>query len=384
VPLNVEQAVRQRYSAAAQSREASLCCPVEYDDRYLKLIPDEIIERDYGCGDPSRYVQPGDTVLDLGSGGGKICYIAAQVAGPQGRVIGVDCNDEMLELARKHRAGMADQLGYANVEFHKGRIQDLKLSLDRLELHLEKHPVRTSSDWLNAETHAQHLRDTSPMIPDESVDVVVSNCVLNLVRDEDRQQLFHEIHRVLKRGGRAVISDIVSDRDIPVALRNDPGLWSGCLSGAIREDRFPVAFGDAGFYGMEILQRQSEPWMVVEGIEFRSLTIRAWKGKEGPCLERMQAVIYRGPWKSVTDDDGHSLVRGERTAVCDRNFQIYSRAPYAGQVIAVPPDVEIPLDQAHPFDCSEDRIRAPQQTRNSGGSFTRLPTLDCCGPGECC
>jgi len=102
-PLDVEAAVRERYSAASQQRAADLCCPVSYDARYLEALPRELIERDYGCGDPSKHVRPGETVLDLGSGGGKICYIAAQVVGPQGRVIGVDCNDDMLALARKHQ-----------------------------------------------------------------------------------------------------------------------------------------------------------------------------------------------------------------------------------------------------------------------------------------
>jgi SAM-dependent methyltransferase len=101
--LDFERAVAERYSEAARKREADLCCPVEYDPRYLAVIPGEIKERDYGCGDPSAFVREGDVALDLGSGGGKICYIAAQIVGPRGRVIGVDANDEMLGLASKYR-----------------------------------------------------------------------------------------------------------------------------------------------------------------------------------------------------------------------------------------------------------------------------------------
>ena len=127
-----ELAVQQRYSAAAQAREESLCCPLEYPTELLRIIPQEILERDYGCGDPTSHIQPGDTVLDLGSGGGKLCYITAQVVGPEGRVIGVDCNREMLALARKYREQVANTLGYANVDFRYGLIQDLSLDLDRL------------------------------------------------------------------------------------------------------------------------------------------------------------------------------------------------------------------------------------------------------------
>jgi SAM-dependent methyltransferase len=106
-PIDSEAAVRERYAAAARVREAALCCPVDYDPRWLAAIPAEVIERDYGCGDPSRFVRAGDVVLDLGSGGGKICFIAAQIAGKEGRVIGVDVNPEMLALARRARSRSA-------------------------------------------------------------------------------------------------------------------------------------------------------------------------------------------------------------------------------------------------------------------------------------
>lgn len=383
--LNVDAAVRDRYSRAAQAAEAALCCPVDYDPRYLEIIPDEILERDYGCGDPSKYVKPGETVLDLGSGGGKICYIAAQVVGSEGRVIGVDMNDDMLALARKHQEEMAGRLGFANVEFRKGRIQDLSLDMDLLERHLAAHPVQTSADWLRLEEDARELRRNAPLIEADSIDVIVSNCVLNLVRDEDRRQLFEEMHRVLKRGGRAVVSDIVSDEDVPERLQNDPRLWSGCMSGAFREDGFLEAFEDAGFYGVEIVERQTDPWAVVEGIEFRSLTVRAFKGKEGPCLERNQAVIYNGPWKSVVDDDGHRLNRGVRTAVCEKTFQIYSRAPYAEQITPVPPAVEVPLKDATAFDCNRTQVRPASDTKVGASELTLLPENDCCTPeGGCC
>ena len=148
--LNVEAAVRDRYSSAAHQAEAALCCPVNYDRKFLEIIPPEILERDYGCGDPSKHVRAGETVLDLGSGGGKICYIAAQVVGATGRVIGVDCNDEMLALAREYQHVVGNRLGFHNVEFLKGKMQDLKLDLERFEKFLVENPVRSSSDRLRA------------------------------------------------------------------------------------------------------------------------------------------------------------------------------------------------------------------------------------------
>src|SRR6266849_5575575 len=127
--IDVEHFVNERYGRAAHGREPELCCPVEYDNKYLSVIPDEIKERDYGCGDPSAFVREGDVVLDLGSGGGKICYIAAQIVGAAGRVIGVDANEEMLALARKYQTSIGESIGYHNVEFRKGRIQDLRVDL---------------------------------------------------------------------------------------------------------------------------------------------------------------------------------------------------------------------------------------------------------------
>ncbi|MGI9591723.1 MAG: methyltransferase domain-containing protein [Myxococcota bacterium] len=233
--LEVEQAVRARYGAAAREREDELCCPIDYDPKHLEVIPREVIERDYGCGDPSRYVRPGDTVLDLGSGGGKICFIASQIAGPEGRVIGVDMNDEMLELARRSAPEVAERTGFANVEFLRGRIQDLALPLDALDAWLAQHPVKHSADLEALEAEAERLRREQPQVADESVDLVVSNCVLNLVRPEDKSQLIGEIFRVLRRGGRIAISDIVSDEVVPETLRDDPELWSGCVSGAFHE-----------------------------------------------------------------------------------------------------------------------------------------------------
>lgn len=383
--LNVEKAVRDRYAAGAQRQEAALCCPVDYDRKYLEIIPQEIIEKDYGCGDPSKYVRTGETVLDLGSGGGKICYIAAQVVGSTGRVIGVDVNEEMLSLASKYREEIGDRLGYHNVEFRRGRIQDLRLNLDLVNSYLKDHPIQSASDLQRLEDAMEDFRIHHPLVADQSVDVVVSNCVLNLVREEDKNRLINEIFRVLKIGGRIAISDIVSDEDIPDHQKNNPDLWSGCISGAFREDLFLKAFEDAGFYGIEMIKRDEQPWQVVEGIEYRSVTVVAYKGKQGPCLERNQAVVYRGPWKAVVDDDGHTLFRGERMAVCDKTFRIYTSAqgPYASDIFGIEPHTSIPHDQASAFDCRKNARRNPRESKGLDYSETKLAE-SACGPEGCC
>ena len=277
--MDPEAAVRKRYSGAAQEREAALCCPIDYDVRYLEAIPAEVIERDYGCGDPSKHLREGETVLDLGSGTGKICFIAAQVVGSTGRVIGVDMTDDMLQIARNNAPVVAENIGFANVEFRKGRIQDLALDFERLAVELNGTPLQGAEGYVEADAVADQLRSQSPLIADDSIDVVVSNCVLNLVSPSAKRRMFAEVFRVLKPGGRAVISDIVSDKEVPSAMQADEELWSGCISGALREDLFVKAFSDAGFRPVQILERQAEPWRVEQEIDFRSITIQAVKPK---------------------------------------------------------------------------------------------------------
>lgn len=382
--LDTEKAVQRRYSKAAQAKEPALCCPTSYDPRYLEIIPAEILGRDYGCGDPTPYVRPGEIILDLGSGAGKMCFILAQIVGPAGKVIGVDFNPEMLALARKHQPGVARQLGYDNVAFHRGRIQDLALPLEEVEAYLRSHPVRSAADLASFEAFSERLRAAAPLIADNAVDVVVSNCVLNLVKETEKDKLFAEMYRVLKRGGRVAISDIVSDEDVPPRLKRDPELWSGCLAGAYREDKFLEAFERAGFHGIEMEKYDEKPWQTVRGIEFRSVTVTARKGKEGPCLERLQAIIYKGPWKEVLDDDGHRLRRGQRLAVCDKTYQILTQAPYAADVIPVPPRRAVPLKNARGFACTGEVVRDPRETKGKRYRKTVAAAHRLCGPEGCC
>ena len=380
---NLETAVLERYGNAAQEVEACLCLPVDYDKSLLKVIPDEIIGKDYGCGDPSRYIRSGEIVLDLGSGSGKACYIISQIVGAKGKVIGVDFNPPMLALARKHQKSIGDKLGFHNVEFRRGSIQDLQTDLDLVDDYLQVNPVQSVADLAKLEQFEIKVRREQPLIADESIDVIVSNCVLNLVRPDDKKQLFAEMYRVLKRGGRIAISDIVSDEAVPERLAKDANLWSACVSGAFQEEDFLRSFEDAKFHGVQIEELRSEPYQTVEGIEFRAITVTAYKGKEGPCIERNHAVIYRGPWKQVVDDDGHTLDRGARMAVCDKTFKLYSQAPYEGQFILLPPRQEVALANAGVFDCTRDHKRHPRETKGLEYNVTKI-SGSVCGPNSNC
>lgn len=359
--MAVEIHVLRRYTQGAQCCDANLCCPVSYDPKHLQLIPNEIVEKDYGCGDPSRYVREGDVVLDLGCGAGKLCYIAAQLVGPRGMVLGVDMNDTMLSLARTYQKEMAEKLGGNRVRFVKGLIQDLRLDVEAAEAWLAEHPVTAFENLLAFEAWKAEQKASRPLIADESVDLVISNCVLNLVDDADKRQLFAEIFRVVKPGGRIAISDIVVDKPLPVELKKDPELWSGCLSGAMEEHAFVQAFAEAGFVAIQLDVWAEQPWKVLGDLSFRSVTVTAVKPSKAPCVPGGFQLIYRGPFASVSDDEGHTFPRGQRVSVCDRSFHLLTREPYARHFVALNPS------------SSQDPPGNPEGSEHAG----------CCG-SSCC
>jgi len=309
--MEVNTSVTQRYSEGAKARQEDLCCPVDYDSSLLEALPQEIIERDYGCGDPSRYVQPGDTVLDLGSGGGKICYMAAQIVGAQGRIIGIDMNDDMLGLARQYQAELQEKFD-VRIDFVKGQIQDLKLDVEVMEAQLARSPINSADSLLAFESWKNKQRNDAPLIEDNSISLVLSNCVLNLVSDEQKRQLVEEIWRVTQPGGRIAISDIVSDQPIPQSMKEDPELWSGCISGAFGEKEFLDHFAAVGFQGVRYDKWDHVPWKVINDIQFRSATLVATK----PDLTNRVAghAMYAGPYDYVSID-GKIFERGIREQV---------------------------------------------------------------------
>ncbi|MCC3860152.1 methyltransferase domain-containing protein [Pseudemcibacter aquimaris] len=376
--INVTTSVQERYSEGANARQAELCCPVDYNTEYLKIIPSEVIERDYGCGDPSQYVREGDVVLDLGSGGGKICFIASQVVGEKGRVIGVDMTDDMLDLARRNAPIVAEKIGYSNVEFRKGQIQDLKTDMGLVDEYLNDHPVTDSASYAALQNKMAEIREASPLIADDSIDIIVSNCVLNLVSDQEKKELFKEMFRVLKPGGRIAISDIVSDEYSPEHLKRDEKLWSGCISGAFQEAEFGELLEEVGFYGITIDKLDQTPWQVVEGIEYRSMTILAWKGDPATEYDKNQAVIYKGPFKEVTDEEGRTFPRGKRMAVGDKTFARMQKEPYKSHMEFVEPLIAVTEDI--PLSCCSFKERTPEETKRGAEKLTTDPSQSsgCC------
>jgi SAM-dependent methyltransferase len=219
--MDLKKAVKEKYGEAALrvSAGGSSCCgtsatlescnPITsnlYDALQTGQLPEDAVSASLGCGNPTALAQlkPGETVLDLGSGGGIDVLLSARRVGPSGKAYGLDMTDEMLALARENQR----KAGIQNVEFLKGEIEDIPL-------------------------------------PDNSVDVIISNCVINLSGDKDR--VFSEAYRVLKPGGRLAVSDVVVRGNEPSEIRESVLLWVGCIAGALQDDEYVNKLAKAGF-----------------------------------------------------------------------------------------------------------------------------------------
>ncbi|MDA0991707.1 MAG: methyltransferase domain-containing protein [Verrucomicrobia bacterium] len=298
--LVVHSQVQQYYGKTLQS-SADLqtgCCtasaPPSEHRQILKLIDDEILTRFYGCGSPIPDVLDGMTVLDLGCGTGRDCYLLSRLVGPGGTVIGVDMTDEQLDVGKRYRDGIMKRFGYStpNVDFRKGYIEDL----------------------------------AACGIADKTIDVIVSNCVLNLSPDKPR--LFEEIFRVLKPGGELYFSDVYADRRIPDGLRKDPVFHGECLGGALYKEDFRRLVATLGCPDSRLMESQTvamnnDAMAAKAGnIEFVSATIRAFKldSLEDRCEDYGQIATYKGTITNrphrFTLDSEHVFETGRPTPVC--------------------------------------------------------------------
>lgn len=293
-------AVRAFYTAAARSVREDIVNPVGYPEEMIDHIPPAYRFRGYGCGSPvaDAACRPGQTLVDLGCGSGVECFIAARQLGPTGRAIGVDMLDPMLDRARQGARGVADRLGFDNMEFRKGL--------------LERLPV-----------------------DDASADVVISNCVINL--STDKRATFAEIRRILRPGGRLVVSDVVCEREPDPAIANDDTLRGQCIAGALAHKDLAGLLDEMGLAGFRVHRRF--PYRVVRGQPFFSLTFEACRPVDDGRTVR---AMYRGPLAVAETARGTRLPAGEivelpadQLAGVDGEVMVFSDT---GEVANVAPD----------------------------------------------
>jgi arsenite methyltransferase len=287
----ITQQVSDRYARAVTTGER-MCCPSGYNFEELRaFVPEEVLHVSYGCGTPAGLatVRPGETVLDIGSGGGIDCFEAARRVGPSGRVIGVDMTDEMLALARRNAPIVTKNLGYVgtNVEFRQGQAENL--------------PVE-----------------------DESIDLIISNCVINLA--PDKAKVFREMYRSIRPGGRFTISDIVGDRPVPNYLLHDTEKWGDCLSGALPAWEYLGGLVKAGFLGVH--QVTFTPWRVIDGIHFFSVTLTGYKLPERVESNDVRFGTLLGPFSRAVDELGQTYHRGKLESITGRTAQLLMTPPF--------------------------------------------------------
>ncbi|MDP2393828.1 MAG: methyltransferase domain-containing protein [Methylococcaceae bacterium] len=309
----ISESVQNYYGQVLTSSDdlkTSACCTLDAMPWHLRpfladLHP-EVVSRFYGCGSPLPPALEGRTVLDLGCGSGRDCYLLSRLVGEHGRVIGVDMTEEQLAVAKRHCDWHAERYGYArsNVEFHLGHIEDL-----------------TTAD-----------------IADNSIDVVVSNCVINL--SPDKRKVLAEIFRVLKPGGELYFSDVYADRRIPQALRLDPVLLGECLGGALYWEDFRRIMQDLGCPDVRIVKENPitlddlEVANKIGMVAFRSITVRAFKvSLEDRCEDFGQIAIYKGTLPQHPHafdlDDHHHLETGKPLRVCGNTADMLGSTRYA-------------------------------------------------------
>jgi len=293
--------VREFYSKAAVATQESLCCPVKYERVDLSHIPERVLEISYGCGSPvnKANIRPGESLVDLGSGGGIDCFIAAKIVGESGRVTGIDMTEKMLTVARENAQEVSQNLGYNNLEFKQGFLENIPMA-------------------------------------DESVNVVTSNCVINL--STQKKEVFKEIHRILKPGGRFVIADIISDQPVPEEMQNNRELWGECVSGALTLDEFLGYSREANFHGFSVVKDYL--WKEVEGLKFYSYILSGYK--HNPPAARCaggQIAIYKGPFATVTCRDTTFAV-GIPVEVDADTAEMLSASPYEEMFNLIDPENE--------------------------------------------
>ena len=341
--MNIDSIVMSEYSKALKNNSEYLAnerqelCSMEQHDRELLInIPKVILENDFGCGNPSKYVRKGESVLDLGSGSGKICYVLSQIVGPAGKVYGIDVNPDMLELARSQQETFADLMGYDNMQFCHASITDMKTNLDKVEAMLQRSAIDNLEKFQEFERRKNEMFEANPLIPDGSIDVVVSNCVINLVRTEEKINVFREMFRVLRNGGRIAISDNTSNTEIPQHLKDNPQLWTACYTGVFQEQEFYHVLEEVGFEGIKIEVRSDSPAKVIEGVEIRSVTVTAIKPfTQTFNITEMKEVMYRGPWREVIDESGMRLRRGQITQVPIATALKYKNETYDSEIFRI-------------------------------------------------
>jgi arsenite methyltransferase len=358
VTETVHDHVKEYYGRTLQSSQdlKTGCCtgdaPPSEHASIIAMIDDEIVSRFYGCGSPIPDVLEGLTVVDLGCGTGRDCYLLSHLVGASGSVIGIDMTDEQLDVAKRYRDGIMSKFGYdyPNVDFRKGFIEDL----------------------------------AAVGIEENSVDLIISNCVLNLSPQKDR--VFSEIFRILRPGGELYFSDVYCDRRIPDALKEDPIFHGECLGGALYEEDFRRLLASLGCPDYRVMERSpialdnGEIAQQAGNIRFTSMTIRAFKlaNMEDRCEDYGQIAAYKGTIAghrhTYKVDEEHVFETGKSVAVCGNTASMLAETRFARHFTVLGDR----STHYGPFECSASNS-SPAKTAPVSEDAAAAASSSCCG-----
>lgn len=317
-----------------------------------------------GLLDPAT-VRKNDRVLVLGAASPETLRGAARLAGPEGTVLAVVDSPSLLLQIRQQLIGEENHGGTPGVRAACAGCTDLRSDLEWIDGLLRQHPVKDATGLSRLREQLSLQASQSPLVGDLTIDIVLSETLVNQLSSEQMLRASSEILRVLRKGGRAIFSCLLCDEPLPAQALASLAAHKHPVRRVPTEEEFLSGLERAGFYGVEVIHWPEFPQHLVQGIEIRQVGVQAFHGKEGPCYDRNHAVIYRGPWKSIRDDDGHTYRRGERVAVCEKTFRILTSEPYRSHFIPVPPYVEVPVEAAIPFACRGTAKRDPRETKGS-------------------
>ena len=326
-------------------------------------------------------IAPAVKGLDLLMVGASTAGLFAHLA--PANVLLIESDNRRIRSARREWDYSSARTEEVSWQMDCARLADWRLSQRDADAVIGRHRVIDSESLQLLAEELEHQGRAKPFIATASRQLLLLDLLPNRLTPALWNDAVRESFRVLAIGGSVLIAALVADEAMADRVLPERSIFDEELSFPT-EQGLLASVAAAGFYGLRFEYLSAEPVDRIAGVELRAVVLRAYKGKEGVCLDQGHAVMYPGPWSAVEDDDGHRYVRGERTAVCAKTYGLLMRAPYAGSLIGLNPPTLLPLEDAPQFDCNTPALRDIAVTRGERAANGGVPAAGACGPDGCC
>lgn len=299
------------------------------------------------------------------------------------RVLLIEADNRRIRSARREWDETCVRSEPISWQIDSGKLSDWRLSQRDADAIIGRHRVIDSESFQQVQEALAHEAGARPFVATASRQLVLLDLLPNRLAPAAWAEAVREAFRVLAIGGSVIVAALVADEAMVDRVLPERSIFDEELSFPT-EQGLLASVAAAGFYGLRFETLSAEPVDRIAGVEMRAVVLRAFKGKEGVCLDQGHAVMYPGPWSAVEDDDGHRYLRGARTAVCAKTYALLMRAPYAGALVGINPPTLLPLDEALQFDCNTPTLRDIAVTRGERAANGGVPAGAACGPDGCC